>query len=224
MTGQAFCPTCGAARVPGSRFCSSCGRPFEAEGVPAALPSVPPSPSLRRESRTAERIVGILIVVAVVGGAAVLLNRPASTPGAEAQPTRTSSPSARATVEPTTPEPLPLFGSGMITFGKDYDPDTLFIADETARFKTTYPEIAWSAELNRAIGATSIEWVLASQSASGTERVIWSQELDISNPDSDLLANKLDLAFFVDYKPGTYVMRYIESGEVLAEGTFTLVE
>ncbi|MEX1172439.1 MAG: hypothetical protein WEG56_07490 [Chloroflexota bacterium] len=97
-------------------------------------------------------------------------------------------------------------------------------SSDARSFKTTYPEIAWSADLTRAVGATSIEWVLASQSASGTERVTWSQELDISNPDSDLLANKLDLAFFVDDEPGTYVMRYIEGGEVLAEGTFTLVE
>jgi hypothetical protein len=170
--------------------------------------------------------MGILIFVALVGGLAFYFSRPSGAPTTGATPTQTSSPTTRPTTAPIiTAEPeLPLFGSGIITFGKSYDEDTLFIVDETSRFKSTYPEIAWSAELTRSIGATSIEWVLASQAASGSERVVWSQEIDISNPDSDLLANSLDLAFFVDNKPGTYVMRYIESGEVLAEGTFTLVK
>lgn len=61
-------------------------------------------------------------------------------------------------------------------------------------------------------------------STAGSERVRVKEEIDVSNPDSDLFANAIDLAALVDNKPGTYVMRYIESGDVLAEGTFTLVK
>lgn len=126
----------------------------------------------------------------------------------------------------TTPEPEPAYegGSGIITFGTAYDPDTLFIAKPLTRFKRTFPEIAWSAELARSVDATSVEWIVASQTASGSERVIIREDHDVSNPSNDLFANKIDLASLVDNKAGTYVMRYIESGEVLAEGTFTLVK
>lgn len=114
--------------------------------------------------------------------------------------------------------------AGVIRFGKSYDEDTLLIVDERVKFKSTVNEIAWSANLIRTVDATSITFVLASQSKSGSEQVILSEEHDVSNPDSDLFANAIDLAFLVDNKPGTYVMRYIESGDVLAEGAFTLVK
>jgi hypothetical protein len=114
-------------------------------------------------------------------------------------------------------------GLGLILFGTSYNADTLLIDKPITRFKRTYPEIAWSALLTRTIDATSMQWIIASQSAAGVERTIVSQEQEVGSPDSDLLANSADLAFLVDNKAGTYVMRYVESGEILAEGTFTLV-
>lgn len=125
------------------------------------------------------------------------------------------------TAEPTIDEYENL---GVISFGKSFDEDTLEIVDERTKFKTTVKKIAWSAYLSRTVGATSMELVIASQSKSGSERVIISEEVDISNPESDLFANSANLALLVDNKAGKYVMRYIESGDVLAEGTFTLVK
>jgi len=89
-------------------------------------------------------------------------------------------------------------------------------------FKRTVKKIAWSAQLSELAGATSLTFVLASRSKSGVERILIRQETDISNPDFDILANRLNLALLVGRKPGTYVMRYLRESDVLAEGMFTL--
>ena len=51
-------------------------------------------------------------------------------------------------------------------------------------------------------------------------------EVDEPMEDSTVtnLANSGDLASIVGNRAGMYVMRYIDSGEILAAGTFTLVE
>lgn len=125
-------------------------------------------------------------------------------------------------VETATPEPAFVDG-GTITFGTEYNAD-LFIDKPLTRFKRTIKTIAWSAVFTRAANATSVEWIVASQSASGSERVVVKRDVEMSNPEADLIANDGDLAFVLDNKAGTYVMRYIESGDILAEGTFTLVK
>lgn len=142
--------------------------------------------------------------------------------GTAAPPAATSVP---VTAAPTrTPDPTPEIQTGVITFGTALDEDTLKVTKVTSRFKRTYPKISWSASLSEPVGATSIELVLASRSASGAERVIERVDVDVSNPDADLFANSADLATIVGNKAGTYVMRYVRDGKVLAEGTFTLVK
>jgi hypothetical protein len=113
---------------------------------------------------------------------------------------------------------------GVITFGTAFDPDTLAITKPVSQFKATSKSIAWSASLTESADATSLTFIIASQSTSGTERVIIKQEVDVSNPDSDTFANDADLALLVDRKKGTYVMRYLRDSKVLAEGTFTLTK
>lgn len=138
-----------------------------------------------------------------------------------ASATRAPNPTDRATPEPViTDEPF----VGIVTFGLDYDPDTLEIIKPTVRFKATYPEIAYAAWLSEPAQAATLRLVVASQSPSGSERVIIDEEVPVSNPDADLFANKLDLATLVGNEPGTYVMRYLRDADVLAEGTFTLVK
>ena len=92
------------------------------------------------------------------------------------------------------------------------------------RFARSYPEIAWSADLTRGVNAAFVTWVVASQSRSGVEETIFSVEEPIDHSDVTVLANSGDLALLVDKKAGSYVMRYMDSGEILAEGTFTLVK
>ena len=140
-----------------------------------------------------------------------------------ARPVATTTQQPATTPQPT-PDPTVPATFGRITFGTSYDPDTLEIAKPITKFKRTIAMIAWSASLSDTVNATSIELVIASQSASGTERVIERVDIDVANPDSDTLANKVDLASIVGNKAGTYVMRYIRDGKVLAEGTFTLVK
>lgn len=158
-----------------------------------------------------KRLIAIALLVAACGGGG----------GAAATVTPTEAPAAEVTPDPT---PDPEIGTGVIDFGLGYDPDTLRITEPRTRFKRTFDDIAYSASLLEPIGATSITFIIASQSKTGIERTLIKEEVDVSIPDADRLANQLDLAFLVDNKAGTYVVRFVRDGDVLAEGTFTLVK
>lgn len=112
---------------------------------------------------------------------------------------------------------------GVITFGTRYDLKTLRVTKPLTRFKRTFPEIAWSAELNRGVDAASISWVVVRRSASGVEKPMFDVDQSIDGPDIRTVANAGDLARSLGNVAGTYVMRYVDAGDVLAEGTFTLV-
>ena len=113
---------------------------------------------------------------------------------------------------------------GVITFGTSYDPETLDIPEPLTRFKRTYPLIAWSADLSRGVDAAFVWWVVVRRSELGEEEIMFEVEEPIDDSSVTNLANSGALAFHVDNVAGSYVMRYIDSGEVLAEGLFTLVE
>jgi hypothetical protein len=113
---------------------------------------------------------------------------------------------------------------GVITFGTAYDPETLAIPKPLTRFKRTYPVIAWSATLSRGVKAAFVSWTVLRRTDSGDEEVMFDVEEPIDDSTLMTLANAGSLTFHVDYVPGTYVMRYIDSTEVLAEGIFTLVK
>jgi hypothetical protein len=115
-------------------------------------------------------------------------------------------------------------GPGVITFGTAIDPDTLAIVKPYAKFKRTYPAIAWSAAFTRPIGLASINLVIVRLSRAGAEETMLSEAVPIADPEATILTNVIDLAALVDNDPGTYVMRYVRSVEVLAAGTFILVE
>jgi hypothetical protein len=112
----------------------------------------------------------------------------------------------------------------VITFGTAIDPETLAIVRPYAKFKLNYPAIAWSARFTRPVGVTSITLVIVQLAAGGAEEAIVSEAVPIADPTATILANITDLAALVDNDPGTYVMRYVRSVEVLATGSFTLVE
>lgn len=134
---------------------------------------------------------------------------------------------------PVTPQPVaptsfetlpPLYGTGVITFGNKFDPNTLKIIGPTSVFKASAKRIAWSAALRTPAGATTLTWILAKVTAGGAETTVFKQDADVSNPDFDTLANAIDLGLLLSRKPGTYVMRYLRDSDVLAEGKFTLVK
>ena len=102
--------------------------------------------------------------------------------------------------------------------------ETLRIAHPIKKFKRNTPSIAWSAEFIETAGATSITFVIARVTAGGSESIELIIEVDVSNPNADIFANKADLAGVVGNRAGTYVVRYLREGTVLAEGTFQLVK
>jgi hypothetical protein len=124
------------------------------------------------------------------------------------------------------PTLAPVGGSGLITFGSAnaLDDDTLAINPSRTSFPTSTKKIAWSAAFSEAAGATELTWILAKVGGGGSERIIWRQEVDVSNPTFDLFANTADLSLLVDRKQGTYVMRYLREADILAEGKFTLTK
>lgn len=113
---------------------------------------------------------------------------------------------------------------GVIAFGTAYDPETLAIPKPLTRFKRTFPVVAWSANLSRGVTAAYVTWTVVRRSESGDEEVMFEVEEPIDDSSLTTLANSGSLTFHVDHVPGTYVMRYVDASEVLAEGTFTLVK
>lgn len=155
------------------------------------------------------RLLAIALLVAACGTAAP----PAGVPTIASNPTLTP-----------TDAPVVGGGTGVISFGTGFDADSLAITGAKSSFKASTKKIAWSASLLEPAGATTLTIVIASRSKSGVERILVKQDVDISDPAFDTLANAVDLGLLVDRKPGTYVMRYLRDADVLAEGTFTLVK
>jgi hypothetical protein len=120
--------------------------------------------------------------------------------------------------------PIEAAAIGVITFGVSYDPETLDIPEPLTRFKRTFPRIAWSADLAHGVNGAFVSWVVVRQSETGDEETMFDVEEPIDGSSVTSLANAGNLAAHVDNVAGTYVMRYLNGREVLAEGVFTLVE
>jgi hypothetical protein len=152
--------------------------------------------------------------------------------GIVATPLPTATPSVSLTeppdVSPVTPsEPREgvFIGShsGEITFGTDFDQNTLLIIEPLARFSTDVPSIAWSASLSEEVHTAEID-IYITEAGQGTERPISRETLRVSNRQSNRFASKVDLASLVDHKAGTYRMTFIRFDEELAKGTFILFD
>lgn len=163
-----------------------------------------------------KRLVPVALVVVLAACNAGARSSQSTTPTERATPTE--APMEAATEAPT-PEPTDS-GAGIITFGTAFDEETLEITKPKKTFGLD-DEIAWSAYLVEPVGDTSVTFILAKVSKGGSESIQLSQDVDVSSPDSDLFANKVALGGLLDGK-GTYVMRYVREGTVLAEGEFTL--
>jgi hypothetical protein len=108
--------------------------------------------------------------------------------------------------------------SGVITFETNLNERTLRVRGERDTFSVGQP-IAWSVQSRRASGRHHGS---SRDRRDPGRRIALQQEIDVSNPDFDILANRLRLGRLLD-GPGQYVMRYINlDGEVLAEGSFRL--
>ncbi|HUP83477.1 MAG TPA: hypothetical protein VM284_04725 [Candidatus Limnocylindria bacterium] len=188
------------------------------------------------------RLLGIGMVglaVAVLAGAVVLVNRPPSaTPTRQIGPTASPPPasqSALASVAPTpsqaTPEPTPIptpfivtvqVGPGFVTFGTQLNDDRT-IADPRALFVPS-DRISWSAYLTDPNDAVDVVVRLykLDDSVPGGERLLSEGAAQPKVKEAVLFTrDKLSPSRALD-GPGIYLVRYIRTDVVLAEGYFEL--
>lgn len=161
-----------------------------------------------------KRLLAILLIVSACGGGGV---------DTTAAPALGEIPRDDVEIAAFLPAPEER-GTGFITFGRAYDPETLAIPSALTRFKRTFREIAWSADLIRPVNATFVTWLVVRLESTGTELPVFDVEEPTDQVGVTTLANAGDLALLVGHAAGTYVMRYLDGDEVLAEGLFTLVE
>ena len=132
-------------------------------------------------------------------------------------------PSATAPMDvPAEQRPESLLGT--IEFGTKYDPDTLEMTRAAHRFHASAKSIAYVIHLSEAAGSTSLTLTLTRRTSGGAETTIATVPFEVANPDFDTFANWYDFAAFADRELGTYVLRIVREGKLLAEGTFRLVK
>lgn len=194
------------------------------------------------EADAVARVLGPLVVIGAVGllaiGSWAVLGRggaPGASPTAVAvSPSPSPSPSNTATatlVLPTAtatlpPSPSPTEfaievreGPGAITFGTEWDEDTLRVTDA----RTTFPprgRFVWSAELTEAAGAPELQVTISSYDPDdGAETVIAQSVTEVENQSATLFLRRQPMQRLVD-EPGIYVVRYFRGDILLAEGYF----
>lgn len=131
----------------------------------------------------------------------------------------TAVPTAAPTPVPSdTPEP-----PGAIAFGTGFDAGAYALSGATARFRTTYPRIAFLAELAAPVGDRELTLVIARRTGDG-ETVALSRTLTVRDRDRAAFGLLVDgLPRDLGARAGMYVMRLLADGEVVAIGEFELV-
>jgi hypothetical protein len=112
----------------------------------------------------------------------------------------------------------------MIVFGRELDASGLGIASPVTAFEAR-PEVyvAWRAELSEPVGSTTVERIVARREGNG-ERLLQSDIVRLTTPDATVIADQLHVDVIAEGLTGTFVLRYIRQGTVLAEGEFQVVE
>jgi hypothetical protein len=154
----------------------------------------------------------------------------------------TPTPSAEASVEPTpagTPDPSASIGSpgpsttpppdlpGTLTFGLGLNAETQRVTNPTDTF-TSGTLFAHSVELTQPFGVTQIGEGVARINEDGSETLVINQEDNVItgiDPDATVDGFTVETNALLDaLGPGTFVMRVYRGTELLAQGTFILVE
>lgn len=191
-------------------------------------------------------IVGAFVLLGA-GAYAILGRAPAPTPSpsptaAAASPSPTATPTLPPTLPPTpslaptptttlppSPSPSGTFalevrqGPGVITFGTQFNADTLRITDPHTAFPPT-GRFVWSAQLTEAAGAPQLTIRLSAfDPATGIETPV-SETIDqVDNQQSVIFLRRPLMQRLVD-EPGIYVLRYLRGEVLLAEGYFRVTE
>jgi len=131
----------------------------------------------------------------------------------------TAEPEVEITAEPSveiTAEPTVAITVAPIEFGTDIDTAAWQVVRPTSTFKASTTTIAWITTL-RPVPSTPITVTIA---AVGSETTVFTWEWPTNTYYK--VGNVGDYAGAVDRAPGSYVLRVLRDGEVVAEGQFTL--
>jgi hypothetical protein len=153
--------------------------------------------------------------------------RPAPTP--TPKPVATPAPTARPTPSPTpaptpppTASPVASGPPGTITFGADYDPQTLAIIGPTSTIHLGQL-VAWRADLSEPAGSTTLTFTVSEPNPPGPEFPHWQQDFSVPDASFVVIVNKVDLSVYVHGEPGSFIMRIRRGQALLAEGHFSLI-
>jgi hypothetical protein len=175
-------------------------------------------------------IVAAIVIGAILSGLLppappVAVETPTPNPSASAEPTPEPTPDPSASVDPsaTATPTLP----GTLTFGLGLNAETQRVTNPTDTF-TSGTLFAHSVELTQPFGVTQIGEGVARLNEDGSETLVIDQNDNIItgiNPDATVDGFTVETNALLDaLGPGTFVMRVYRGSELLAQGTFILVE
>jgi hypothetical protein len=234
--GSVECANCGRANPAWAQVCRSCGAPIQSaataeSGMANRSVAGVDQGSLLAIGGALGTIAAAIIIGLLVGG--ILGPAP---PVAVATPTPSAS--EEPTPAPPTPDPSASVGSpgpsltpapvlpGTLTFGLGLNAETQRVTNPTDTF-TAGTTFAHSVELTEPFGVTQIFEGVSRVNEDGSETLVINQEdNDLAiNPDSTVDGFTVPTNALLDaIGPGRFIMRVYRGSELLAEGTFILVE
>jgi hypothetical protein len=231
--GSLECANCGNANPAWAQVCRSCGANLTAAAGAGDADSTGAEPFVTEGSLMAIGAALGTIVLAVAIGVVLGGIIPPAPPVAAASPTPRPSPSAEPTEEPdlsSSPDPSASVGPvlpGTLTFGLGLNTETQRVINPTDTF-TPGTTFAHSIELASPFGVTQLGEQVSRVNEDGTETVMISadeNQVDLQDPNATVDGFTVPTnALLEALGAGTYVMRVYRGSELLAQGTFILVE
>ena len=234
--GSLECANCGNANPAWAQVCRTCGANLSAvaggagaEGGTADTPLVTEGSLMAIGAAIGTIVLAVLIGV-VIGG--IL---PPAPPVAAATPTPNPSASAEPTEEPTpdlssSPDPLASLAPvlpGTLTFGLGLNAETQRVINPSDTF-TPGTTFAHSIELASPFGVTQLGEQVSRVNEDATETVVITAEenqVDLQDPNATVDGFTVPTNSLLEVLgAGTYRMSVYRGSELLAEGTFILVE
>jgi hypothetical protein len=238
--GTVECANCGRANPAWAQVCRSCGA-----AMPAADPNALPGRNLAGVDQGSLLAIGAalgtIVVAILIGLLAAGILPPA--PVAVANPTPSASAGATSPATPApTPDPSASIGSpgpsvtpptpppdlpGTLSFGLGLNAETQRVTNPTDTF-TPGTVFAHSVELTSPFGVTQIGEGVSKVNEDGSETLLINQADNVItgiNPNALVDGFTVETNALLDaLGPGTFVMRVYRGTELLAQGTFILVE
>ncbi|MGH2488355.1 MAG: hypothetical protein ACRDFR_01880 [Candidatus Limnocylindria bacterium] len=233
--GSVECANCGNANPAWAQVCRSCGANLSAAASGAAgAANGRAEPFVTEGSLMAIGAAVGTILLAVVIGLVIGGILPPAPPVAAASPTPDASASAEPTEEPTpdlssSPNPSASEAAvlpGTLSFGLDLNVETQRVINPSDTF-TPGTTFAHSIELTSPFGVTQIAEQVARLNKDGSETVVITAEENPLPVDANATVDGFTVptnALLDALGAGTYVMRVFRGSELLAQGTFILVE